>query len=227
MSSSEVDESLFRAGYPGFCLTFSRNLTPEAVLERYGANPSMAENTGPADANLLIPREGDGTLLRVGELGAWSFCFESPGVEGAMPWTLAELSRETETLAYNRGAKGMDIVERWADGQPLEQFEPAVFNTLRAVGAPLLWEYTQRHPEGRGGEDVSPRRVRAVALQAIHDRVGSHVTNELLIQPLLSVWLPLRTHQVRPAEVAYPPRVSPASTSGLGSYLGSLPPLEE
>lgn len=227
MSPSGIDESLFRAGNPGFCLTFSRDVTPEAVLERYGAIPSMAENAGPADANLLVPRGGDGTLLRVGELGAWSFCFESPGVEGAMPWTLAELSRETETLAYDCGATGMDIVERWVDGHPLEQFEPAVFNTLRAAGTPLLWEYTQRHPEGRADVEVSPRRVRAVALQAIHDRVGAHVTHELLMQPLLSVWLPRRTRQSRPAEVAYPPRVTPASTSGLGSYLGCLPPLDE
>ncbi|WP_373431578.1 DUF6461 domain-containing protein [Streptomyces sp. B3I7] len=63
-------------------------------------------------------------------MGTWSFCYESPGVNGTMPWTLAALSQNTEVLSYHHGAKGLNIVERWIDGQPVEQFEPSNERTL-------------------------------------------------------------------------------------------------
>jgi hypothetical protein len=219
--SLETEQGILKTGGTGFCLTYVRHVPPEEVLIRYGADPTAAQRTDDVGADHLAPPGSDGTPLRCGRLGTWSFCYESPGVNGAMPWTLAALSRNTEVLGYHHSAKGMTVVERWLDGQPVETFEPGNGRTLSARGPALLWQALQ-HLRSQVDSHTPAATDGAMALRAVHDRVGAAVTGELLRLPLLSVWLYRPERTDTPVGVEYPPPVFPSSSSGLGRYLGSL-----
>ncbi|MEU3036529.1 DUF6461 domain-containing protein [Streptomyces griseoaurantiacus] len=222
MISLEAEQGILKTGGVGFCLSYVCDVPPEEVLKRYGADPTAAQQTDHIGADHLAPQGSKGTPLRFGQLGTWSFCYESPGVNGAMPWTLAALSQNTEVLGYHYGARGLTVVERWLDGQPVEQFEPGNERTLRARGAPLLWQ-ALRHLQSQAGTDTPPEANEAMALRTVHDRVGAAVTDELLSQPLLSVWYHQPPRTDHPRDVEYPPLVIPPASRGLGRYLGSLP----
>ncbi|MCX4787822.1 MULTISPECIES: DUF6461 domain-containing protein [unclassified Streptomyces] len=66
----------------------------------------------------------EGSVLRAGALGDWSFCFEDCGVMGMMPGPLSALSYGTETFSVLLGGDGMNGFAHWRDGQRTERFEP-------------------------------------------------------------------------------------------------------
>ncbi|MFE2889345.1 DUF6461 domain-containing protein [Streptomyces sp. NPDC059272] len=206
-------------GYVSMCLTFTRGVTPEDLLRRYGADPLDANSITFAQAYELIQPGPDSSILRVGSLGEWTFCCESLGVQGVMPAVLAALSRDTETVAFNHGADARHTLDHWVDGQPREHFEPGTKASLQAAGVHPFWDAAERHhadnPEG-------PAELNA--LEAVSDRIGGYLTTDIVHGPLLTTFLPWILPPL-PSPAAPLPFVDAPQQRPLGRLLGtSLPP---
>ncbi|TRO55343.1 MULTISPECIES: DUF6461 domain-containing protein [unclassified Streptomyces] len=113
------------------CVTFTRDLTAEEVLTRYGADPSRSRLLDAEQASELPTgnfANGAVSLLRSGRLGDWAFCIEEDGVIGSWPEPLAALSRDTETYSVLM-TEGLDVFQYWRDGECVENFEPNMPDT--------------------------------------------------------------------------------------------------
>ncbi|WP_405686427.1 DUF6461 domain-containing protein [Streptomyces sp. NBC_00057] len=130
-----------------WCVTFARGITPEDVLARYGADARTAQFlTRQQAAHLYDSSLPEGSVLRAGALGDWSFCFEDCGVMGMMPGPLSALSYGTETFSVLLGGDGMNGFAHWRDGQCTERFEPGFTS---ASGPPRPWAATTGAPPTR------------------------------------------------------------------------------
>lgn len=207
--------------YGPFCLTFTRGVTPQNLLQRYGADPATARLVAFDEAVRVLGPSPDQCILAAGTLEEWVFGFETLGVEGIMPETLAVLSRGTQTVAVNNDANARHYLMHWVDGKPREQFELGVFSTLRAVGPHPFWEATEHH------RTTHPDQKNVVAaLRAVGDHIGSHLTVRTLTAPLLTTVLTVpRTRPPSPA-ASLPLVHMPKSISKQGLRLAGLGPLD-
>jgi Family of unknown function (DUF6461) len=220
IADAESWEWLFGGRYDGFTLTFTRGLTPDGLLERYGADPSAARPLSFIEFYEVLPVDRDHGRLRVGLAGEWAFGIEDLGVQGTAPATLAQLSHGTETISVHSGANAFEHFQYWADGQPREEFEPGMASTLRAAGPHPFWDAAERHRAARPG--TWP--ILAV-MQAVEDHTGARLETETDDGPLPSVYLP----QIPPPTLSPVPPLPlvnpPANPGKLGPPISTLRPL--
>lgn len=207
--------------YMALALTFTRGLTPDELLERYGADPAAARPLPYIDIDAALHQDDDHAVLRVGVLGEWAFGIEDCGVQGAAPATLAELSRGTETISVNSGENAFAVFEYWVDGQPREQFEPGMASTLKAAGPHPFWDVAERHRAAR--PDI--QNILAV-MRAVEDHIGARLPKETDDGPLPSLLLqqvrPMLPSPAPPLPRVNPPARAATGRAGLGRYLGPL-----
>ncbi|MEZ3182639.1 helix-turn-helix domain-containing protein [Streptomyces pimonensis] len=166
-------------------MTFTRGVTPEEVLARYGADARTARLlTRQQAAQLAGMDRPDGSVLRAGQLGDWSFCFEDYGVMGCMPGPLSALSRGTETFSVLRGGDGMNGFKCWRDGQCAEWFEPGAASTKPRPPHPW-WDAVQERLDATGEE--YPGLVPVLEATAHH--TGVVLDTDTLDGPLLTLRL--------------------------------------
>lgn len=166
-----------------WCLTLTRHITPDEVLDRYGASSRTAQLLTRRQATQLDATERvEGSVLRVGALEGWSFCFEDNGVMGRMPGPLSALSQDTETLSILRGADGMNGFAHWRDGQCAKRFEPG----FTAPPSPHPWwdAVQQRLDPSEGSIPVL-----IAVLEAVSHHTGAVLSADTLTGPLLTVFL--------------------------------------
>jgi hypothetical protein len=172
-----------RAGM--WCVTFTRGVTPQDVLARYGADARTAELlTREQAAPLHDGSLPGGSVLRVGSLGDWSFCFEGYGVMGVMPGPLSALSQATETISVLRGGDGMNRFAHWRGGQCNEQFEPGFTHTEPDPPHPW-WDAVQERLDASG--EQYPGLV--PILEAVEHYTGAVLDTDTLEGPLLTLRL--------------------------------------
>ncbi|MGC5566180.1 DUF6461 domain-containing protein [Streptomyces sp. FR-108] len=216
-----AERGIFRMELPFFCLTYTEEVSALDLLRRLEVEPSASSMLGRTEAESLIDFESEGSLLRAGGLDNWSFCFETWGTLGAGEYGLSRMSRGTQTLSYTNGGNGLDLVQRWVDGRPVEVFEVLVAGSLRAQAETPLWDAAQLHLSEPAESETSLAGCVA-ALRAVHDHVGGHITPELIAQPLRSSWVPA-TPAMRVQHLDPPPPVHrPAAPHGLGPRLHGL-----
>lgn len=82
-----------------------RDRSPVDLLRLYDADPAAARTMTrrASDAAFRLP---EGTVLRVGRAGTWSFCCENWLAVGFDPGLLERLSVGTDTIHYFRNPKG-------------------------------------------------------------------------------------------------------------------------
>ncbi|WP_328507825.1 DUF6461 domain-containing protein [Streptomyces sp. NBC_00391] len=174
-------------GGEAWCVTFTHGISPEEVLERYGADPAHAELFDLEEARDFLH---DGTALdvsrsalRVGSLGDWSFCYEEgSGVDGAMPEVLSVLSRGTETFSVVLGRTGMNIFEHWSDRQCTELFEPGE-PVSRTLSTRRWWDAVQARLEAAGADHPGLGPV----IEVIVAYMGVALDDSTVEGPLLTV----------------------------------------
>ncbi|MFE7410480.1 DUF6461 domain-containing protein [Streptomyces laurentii] len=199
-----------------WCVTFTYGIGPEDVLARYGADPRDARLLAERDAGPLYgSHHPDGSVLRAGALGGWSFCFEDCGIMGVLPGPLTALSWRTETLALHRSAKGMSRFAHWRDGFPSEGFEPG-FPGTRGEPPHPWWDAVQARRDATGEEFPGLVPV----LEAIADHTGAVLDADTLAGPLLT--LRLADTLCTPDPVPYPLPRPRSSRRPLGRYLGPV-----
>ncbi|MBL3670829.1 hypothetical protein JL475_33705 [Streptomyces sp. M2CJ-2] len=123
------------------------------------------------------------SVLRVGSLGDWSFCYEEWGVLGGMSGPLSRLSRGTETFTVASNVS-MDTFGHWRDGRCTEAFEPDDPGTRQPPPHPWRDALQERREAGGGSE---PGLVAAV--RVIGDRMGAVLDDATLDGPLPTVLL--------------------------------------
>lgn len=210
-------------GLPSFCLIYVRDVSPAELLLRLGAPATTFESLTLDVSDSLVDYENPGSLMRLGVLGRWSFCFETWGILAGSNWGLTRMSSGTEALSYLSGGDGMDIVQSWRDAQPVELFEPGSFGSLRAHHDHPLWDAAHSH-RNTLPDPAQPGAARESSLKAIHDRVQAALTPELITQALPSVWLPETSAMRRSGANALPLVAPQPSPRTLGAFLGSLQP---
>ncbi|MGD9486046.1 DUF6461 domain-containing protein [Streptomyces sp. TRM70308] len=192
-----------------WCVTFTHGITPEDVLARYGADTSAAQFFTRQHADQLhhgsLP---EGSVLRAGALGDWSFCFEDNGVMGAMPGPLAALSQGTETLSVLQGGDGMNTFAQWRDGQCTEQFEPGFAHTRPAPPHPW-WDTVHERLDASKEEHPGLAPV----LEAVADHISAVLDLHILNGPLLTLLL-------EDSNRAFGPRRAGAAPQPPGRILG-------
>ncbi|WP_394816031.1 DUF6461 domain-containing protein [Streptomyces gibsoniae] len=202
--------------YEGCCLTLTLGVTPETLLQRYGADPSAARQLAFPQAYTLLQPGPDTSVLRAGSLHGWAFCLETLGVQGAMPAVLASLSQGTQTISVALGYNALDVLHHWVSGRPHESFEPGQASSLRAAGPHPFWDATERHRRRQSNQ--SPV---IGALEAVGDVIGGHLSVDIAEGPLLTAllaWtLPPLPSPVEPLSPVHPPEPRP-----LGPLLGGL-----
>ncbi|MGW0137528.1 DUF6461 domain-containing protein [Streptomyces calvus] len=153
-----------------WCVTITRGITPEEVVARYGADARTAQLLTRQQAARLAGGDlPEGSVLRAGQMGDWSFCFEDYGVMGCMSGPLSALSLDTETFSVLRGGDGMNGFAYWRDGQCAERFEPGAADTKPRPPRPW-WDAVQERLDASGEEypglvpvlEATTRHTRAV-----------------------------------------------------------------
>lgn len=165
------------------CVTFTRGLSPEEVLTRYGADPARARLLDWDAASDLAPGDEGVSLLRAGRLGEWTFCVEEDGGIGSLDGPLAALSRRTETYSIAT-TDGMDVFQYWRDGECVENFEPGMDHT-RPEQATSWWDRVEAALAAHDGEDAGMAPVVALVL----DHLGITLDDATLAGPWLSLTL--------------------------------------
>ncbi|MFF5256863.1 DUF6461 domain-containing protein [Streptomyces leeuwenhoekii] len=194
-----------------WCVTFTRGITPEDVLDRYGADARTAQLlTRQQAAHLINSSLLEGSVLRAGALGDWSFCFEDYGVMGMMPGPLSVLSHGTETFSVMLGGDGMNSFAHWRDGQCTERFEPGFTHTKPNPPHPW-WDAVQERL------DVSRKECPGLVpvLGAVAHRTGAVLDADTLNGPLLTLWLEDSSRVPDP-----PPLPRPGAPKPPGRMLG-------
>ncbi|MFF6931403.1 DUF6461 domain-containing protein [Streptomyces californicus] len=160
-----------------FCLTISLNKSPEEVMRAYGADAGRAQLLT-AERLPEIPLQG--TLLRVGSLGRWSFGIDYDYHIGSKGAVMRDLSAGGESLILYQTAKALKCFDYVVDGKIVEHFEPGEPRTARGQS---VHQFSQQVEElvsaGFGAIDAS--------LRAAVRRTGHELTADHLRGPLLSV----------------------------------------
>lgn len=132
----------------GFCVTFAKDLTPTALLRRFGcAGELLGERTARETAGLMVAEdrtplgEAD-AVIRAGLSGAWAFAVEGHSGWGLDPATVRAVSAGTESVTFFVGVTGRNMFVFAEDGTRTAFFE---------VGEPEL-------------VDALPERVRPALL---------------------------------------------------------------
>ncbi|MFJ8948422.1 DUF6461 domain-containing protein [Streptomyces sp. NPDC102395] len=165
------------------CVTFTRGLSPEEVLARYGADPDQARLLDWDTASDLLSGDEEVSLLRAGRLGEWTFCVEEDGVIGSLERPLAELSRETETYSMVT-TDGIDVFQYWRDGDCVENFELGVEHTRPELITPW-WDRVEAALAAHDGEDAGMAPVVAV----VAEHLGIALDDATLARPWPSLTL--------------------------------------
>ncbi|MFE7707280.1 DUF6461 domain-containing protein [Streptomyces sp. NPDC057486] len=199
------------------------------LLRFYDADPAGARTVMRKESDAAFGLPDEGTVLRVGRAGAWSFCFENWLPVGFDPGLLERLSAGTDTIHYFRNPKGGRFVNHLRDGRDLERFElgmPPAPSEEAPLGLHRAIE--QRAGEMEKGLDYPEHRA---LWEVLSELVGVRLDNALVNGPLLTVLRPsgpLRYDTQGPAAhgngpVSSPPVGGP-SRRGLGRSLGPLIP---
>ncbi|AEW93025.1 MULTISPECIES: DUF6461 domain-containing protein [Streptomycetaceae] len=203
---------LLNDNHPSFCLTFVERSAIDTVLRCYGADLAEAQLLTEGEA---VPPDGhDGSVLRLGSLGHWTFCFETFGTRGIEDDVLRALSRHGETLCVLYGSP--NYFHHWRDGRQADAFEPGNPTTTppSADVSPFREDVERRLAAGPDG----------LRLVAVLDSISVHTRHRLTSQaiegPLLTAFPPARLPAARPE----PP--TPVSHRGLGRFLGTIAPDE-
>ncbi|MFD3840803.1 DUF6461 domain-containing protein [Streptomyces sp. NPDC058642] len=162
-----ADTDSLRWAAAWMCVTFTRDLNPEEVFTRYGADPDQARPLDWDTASDLVPGDSDDgmvSLLRAGGIGEWVFCVEEEGGIGFGEEALAELSRGTETYSLAT-TDGIDVFQYWRDGECVEYFEPGMEHTRSEPLGPW-WDRVETALAAHEGEDAG--MAPAVALVLAH-----------------------------------------------------------
>ncbi|MEU9576407.1 DUF6461 domain-containing protein [Streptomyces chilikensis] len=198
-----------------WCVTFTHGITPEEVLARYGADTRAARLlTGQQAGHLNDSNLPQGSVLRAGSLGVWSFCFEDHGVMGAMSGPLSALSQGTETFSVLRGGDGMNGFAHWRDGRCTEQFEPG-FTYTRPDPPHPWWDAVQERLDASNEEYPGLAPV----LEAVAHHTGAVLDTGTLRGPLLTLRLEDSSRTPDPQ-----PRPRPRTSQPPGRLLGRLLP---
>ncbi|HSZ48368.1 MAG TPA: DUF6461 domain-containing protein [Streptosporangiaceae bacterium] len=175
--------------YPiGISLMLVRGVTPERVIEAYGANP--------AEARVLPATRALETLtswVRVGRAGEWTFAFDDShiGLEDFEQRIARELSAGTDLVLFESNP---NITYFWyyADGTEVTSFEP-LLSTWRGGSDPDRF-LPQMRQAGLNVEpppdddDSEPERNPAIALlDMLTLALGIRLSGEVALGPLLTV----------------------------------------
>ncbi|MGS2641856.1 DUF6461 domain-containing protein [Streptosporangium sp. LJ11] len=111
---------------PNYTLTFVEGLDEGEVLRRFGVAP---QDVGPLTDEDVYERlevtGGQGDLVMVVALGAWTVAVERSGWQGVRPEMLRELSRDGgQAIAVSRQDYGHHRFAHAADGQVHTSFDP-------------------------------------------------------------------------------------------------------
>ncbi|WP_328435877.1 DUF6461 domain-containing protein [Streptomyces sp. NBC_00425] len=183
-TDADLDSLRWAAGW--MCVTFTRDLSPEDVFTRYGADPDQAHILDwEAASDLVSDDAGDGmvSLLRSGRIGEWAFCVEEEGDIGSGGECLAELSRNTETYSVLT-TEGIDVFQHWRDGECIEYFEPGMEHTRSAPFGPW-WGRVEAALAAHEGTDSGTAPVVALVL----DHLGISLDDATLGGPWPSLTL--------------------------------------
>ncbi len=106
--------------YPdGVRLLFARGVTPERVIEAFGADPAAAEPL-PADQAL----ETLTSWVQVGRVGEWAFAIDNSSLDAEESGRISRmLSAGTELALFETGPN-FDHFYYFADGDEVTSFEP-------------------------------------------------------------------------------------------------------
>ncbi|MFJ5221052.1 DUF6461 domain-containing protein [Streptomyces sp. NPDC088354] len=185
MQSPKDWEWLFNGRYLGFTVTFTRDISPEGLLSKYGADLAAAHMLSFSDMHSVLQPGLSGAVLRVGDFKDWSFAIEAFGIKGMDATLLEDLSRDSETFAVHSGANALDLMEHWRAGRPLEKFEPGNPMTLRASGSHPFWDATERLRKAYPGVMYV-----VAAMGSIGEHIGGSLSRAVDDGELLSVALP-------------------------------------
>ncbi|MEV4706846.1 DUF6461 domain-containing protein [Actinoplanes sp. NPDC049316] len=169
--------------YPGFCLSFVRDREPAAVAAALGAGSTAVMTL--AEAEQAHPISERGALLRLGDRGPWTFCFEDRAPIANRAPAIARLSQDTRLLQVTKSGDGMVIVRDVVDGRKVEMFEPG---TAPRAGASL-------HPRIAALAGKHPAIVAALAV--VGDEAGVDLDRDTLEGPLATAWSTLNEPAVR------------------------------
>lgn len=182
----------FDEGYPnGIRLMFVRGVTPERVIEAFGADPAAAE--------LLTAEATELTLghpwVRVGCAGEWAFAVDNwyevstYGEFGKLRGELTELSRRTELALLDAGM-GLDQFFYISDGAEVTSFEPLLAydrdgsDPDRFVPQMRQARLSVERRRDRAGPQRSPR---IAVLEMLTLALGIRLSREAAMGPLLTV----------------------------------------
>ncbi|MFV2104759.1 DUF6461 domain-containing protein [Micromonospora sp. LOL_024] len=203
-----------------WCVTFTRAITAPDALARYGADPQVARLLDRDQANsLYAATTQEGSVLRAGSLGMWSFCFEEHGITGAMSGTCTALSEGTETLSLLHGADGMNSFAHWRDGRRVERFEFRHDLHEASTTTPLVGRCrgSPRHTSSAafpadvgpgGGDDTHrcrarlPHRQRAAAHRNSSDQQETSLAGPPACHQPPSAWASAPQPRVRPTSAS-------------------------
>ncbi|MEV7141912.1 DUF6461 domain-containing protein [Streptomyces tauricus] len=183
---TDVDLDSLRWAVAGMCVTFSRDLSPEEVFTRYGADPEQARPLDWDTASELVSGGSDDevvSLLRSGRIDEWTFCVEEEGGIGLEEKTLAELSRGTETYSLAT-TEGIDVFQYWRDGECVEYFEPGMEHTRSEPLGPW-WGRVETALAAHEGEGAGM----APAMALVLDHLGIALDDATLAGPWPSLTL--------------------------------------
>ncbi|MER6394279.1 DUF6461 domain-containing protein [Streptomyces sp. NPDC001523] len=201
--------------YGDFCLTLSRNHTPEQVLTAFGAAPGEARLMTAAQCETEVEITGGSALLRAGRFGTWSFCMESANPIGFSDLILKNLCGGSEVFSLSRSGHSMTLFKYAKDGQLSEWFEPRSSQTVHGGSQHAFFQRIQNIPPGTSAAMAS--------LKVMFEHVGADLTPDILNGPLLTVNLGNVDHALlaRPVpDFQIPTRIGTRSV--LGRYLGTI-----
>ncbi|WP_159043365.1 DUF6461 domain-containing protein [Streptomyces sp. NBRC 110028] len=176
-------------GGTGFCVTFTHGKTPHEVLACYGADPGRAALHTLYESADKYEETSEGTLLRTGPLGRWTFCYEDGVPEGIKTQVLHRLSQGTDTLALFKGGDGLVTFTHFHDGNRAAQFEPGRPHTIDGDDPQHFWQAIQiaRQPADNNGRPVLSIHA---ALHAIGQHIGADFDTSTLNGSMLTALLP-------------------------------------
>lgn len=173
--------------YPiAFTLMFVRAVTPERLIEAFGADPAAAE--------LLTKEATELTLgypwVRVGRAGEWAFAFDNSSADVYERGRIArELSAGTDLALLDSGPN-MDYFYYFADGTEVTSFEPLLAHD-RGGSDPDRFVPQMREaglPVDRSRDRAGPQRSPRIAvLEMVTLALGIRLPREVATGPLLTV----------------------------------------
>lgn len=176
----------YRSG--GFCIALVEGLTPESVLEAYGVDAGEVRPMDLEDTLDWIDEEEldeYAPLVRAGQLGSWSFAFESPGFQGIRSPVLRRLSQHGRAASYVESPGEVHAFIYYIRGDCVTMFEgPAV----RQGSDPdrLLPSMRRVGLDPDEGVDGGTFDFAGAALRLMRTEFGVHVPGAAVRGPLLT-----------------------------------------